>query len=252
MSFSDDILMAFANGELDEATRRQVELAIHRDPLIAEKVRRHRALRAKVDEAFSTSLDEEVPQRLHAGARSGKVVHLDSVRPLKVAPPPAPVPKPRWSWPQWGALAATLVVGVLAGSLGYKSADDAATLAAVEVDSGVLMAEGKLAAALNLQLASSGTERGGMKVGISFIARSGAYCRSFSMPKLVGLACQQENGWIIPILVKDEPITGALNRQGELAMPSAVLAAIDERIVGRALDAEAEKLAQQRGWKRQP
>ncbi|MES2901279.1 MAG: hypothetical protein V4723_16225 [Pseudomonadota bacterium] len=247
MSFSDDILMAFADGELDEATRREVELAMRRDPAIAEKVRRHKAARANLYDAFSSTLDEQVPQRLHAAARSGKVVHLDSVRPVKVAPPAPPPPKPRWSWPEWGALAATLVVGVIAGSLGFKSINDAATLAAVEVDTGMLVAQGKLAAALNQQLTSISPdpERGGMQVGLSFVGKSGAYCRSFSMPKLAGLACRESQGWTVPILINHEPVPG---RTG---LPPALLAAIEERIVGPALDASAEKLAQQRGWKRQ-
>ncbi len=246
MSFSDDILMAYADGELDEATRREVELAMRRDPAIAEKVRRHKAARGNVYDAFSSTLDEQVPQRLHAAARSGKVVHLDSVRPVKVVPPAPPAPKPRWSWPEWGALAATLVVGVIAGSLGLKSINDAATLAAVEVDTGMLVAQGKLAAALNQQLASAspGADRGAMQVGLSFVAKSGAYCRSFSMPKLAGLACRESQGWTVPILVNNEAMSRA-------SLPPALLAAIDERIVGPALDANAEKLAQQRGWKRQ-
>ena len=251
MSFSDDILMAFADGELDEATRREVEQAMRRDPAIAEKVRRHQALRADVFDAFSSTLDEEVPQRLHAAARSGKVVHLDSVRPLKVAPPPAPpVPKARWSWPEWGALAATLVMGMLAGSLGIKSLDDASTLAAIELDNGTLKAEGKLAAALSQQLASASPDAGVMKVGVSFVDKDGNYCRSFSMPRSAGLACRQGSAWMIPVMVDPAPLAQGAYRQAGSAMPSAVLAAIDERIAGAALDANAEKLAMQKGWKR--
>ncbi len=252
MSFSDEILMAFADGELDEATRRQVELAMRRDPAIAEKVRRHKALRSDVFDAFSSTMDEEIPQRLHAAARSGKVVHLDSVRPVKVAPPPPqqPAPKPRWSWPEWGALAATLVMGVLAGSLGMKSLDDASTLAAIELDKGTLKAEGKLAAALNQQLASASPDAGVMKVGVSFVGKDGNFCRSFSMPQLAGLACREGDAWTIPVMVNSDPTGAGQYRQAGSAMPPAVLAAIDERIAGAALDADGEKLAVQKGWKR--
>lgn len=251
MRISDEILMAYADGELDDAARREVELAMRRDPAIAEQVRRHQALRSNVFDAFSSTLEEEVPQRLHAAARSGKVVHLDSVRPVKAAPPPAPpAPKPRWSWPEWGALAATLVLGVLAGSLGLKSASDAATLAAIEVDSGMLKAEGKLAAALNVQLASASADGVGMKVGLTFVNREGNYCRSFTMPRSAGLACRENGTWTLPVMVRHEPGAEGQYRQAGAAMPPAVLAAIDERIVGPALDANAEKMAQQRGWQR--
>ena len=104
MSFSDETLMAFADGELDEQTRREVELALRDDPALAEKVRQHKAMRSNVFNAFSSTLAEEVPQRLQAAARSGKVVHLDSVRQVRTPPPVVPPEKPGWAWPQWGAL----------------------------------------------------------------------------------------------------------------------------------------------------
>ena len=156
MSFSDETLMAYADGELDEKTRREVEQAMRHDPSIAERIRKHKALRDNVFNAFASTLDEAVPQRLHAAARSGKVVHLDSVRQLRTPPPPPSVPdKQGWSWPQWGALAATLVVGVLAGSLGTQSLGGDAQMAAFDAGRGALVAEGRLAQALTAQLASS-------------------------------------------------------------------------------------------------
>ena len=48
MSFSEETLMAFADGEVDEATRRAVEQAIRHDPALAARVRRHQSLRADV------------------------------------------------------------------------------------------------------------------------------------------------------------------------------------------------------------
>ena len=48
MSFSDETLMAFADGELDDITSHEVELAMRLDPAIAEKVRLHQALRSRL------------------------------------------------------------------------------------------------------------------------------------------------------------------------------------------------------------
>lgn len=251
MSFSDETLMAYADGELDEQTRRDIEQAMRADPALAEKVRQHVALRNNVFNAFGGVLDEEVPQRLQAAARSGKVVHLDSVRQVRT-PPPAPVPqaKPRWSWPEWGALAATLVVGVLAGGLGSRSIDSGEQLAVFDARSGSLAASGALAQALSQQLASSTPAAGEVKIGVSFVASDGNYCRSFLLPKAAGLACRSGGQWRIPVLSEGEAGTAGAYRQAASATPPAVLEAIDARISGKTLDAGAERAALQQGWQR--
>lgn len=250
MSFSDETLMAFADGELDEQTRREVEHAMRHDPALAEKVRQHKALRSNVFNAFSSTLDEEVPQRLQAAARSGKVVHLDSVRPLRAAPPVAPTPTRGWAWPEWGALAATLVVGILAGALGSRSVGGDAQLAAFDSEAGALVAQGPLAQALSQQLASAPPSNPGVKLGVSFVGNDGNYCRSFLLPKTAGLACRSGAGWQIPVMANSADGGMGDYRQAGSAMPQAVLDAIDARIAGQALDAAAEKAALQQGWKR--
>lgn len=252
MSFSDETLMAFADGELDDITRHEVELAMRLDPKIAEKVRQHQALRANVFGAFASSLHEEVPQRLQAAVRSGKVVHLDSVRQLRTPPPP-PLPvtrKRRWSWPEYGAIAATLVAGVLAGVLGARSLENGAQLAAFDQSAGALTAQGKLERALSQQLASAAPQDANVRVGVSFLSREGEYCRSFMLPKTAGLACRSGEKWRIPMLADSAQGAAGDYRQAGSALPPAVLGAIDERIVGQALDAKAEKAAQQQGWVR--
>ncbi|UUZ47139.1 hypothetical protein LP420_27020 [Massilia sp. B-10] len=98
-------------------------------------MRLHQALRSNVFGAFARTLDEEVPQRLQAAVRSGKVVHLDSVRQLRT---PAArrsryrVVRRAWSWPEYGAMAATLVAGVLVSSLAMRGMDDGQQFAAFD------------------------------------------------------------------------------------------------------------------------
>lgn len=251
MSFSDEILMAFADGELDEHTRRAVEQAMRRDPAIAEKVRKHKALRANVFNAFASTLDEAVPQRLHAAARSGKVIHLNSVRQVRTPPPPPPAPKkPAWSWPEWGAMAATLVVGVLAGVAASQDLGRDEQLAAFDNADGVLMAKGTLAKALSQQLAGNAARDPDVKVGISFVSKEGSYCRSFMLPSMAGLACNSGASWEIPVLTNGPMGSNSQYRQASSALPAAVLEAIDARIEGAPLDATAEHIAQRQGWKR--
>lgn len=248
MTFSDDILMAYADGELAEPQRSQVDAAVRADPALASIVERHRALRAQVFDAFAGVLDEPVPVRLDPAGAS-KVLSLDAARNARTraAAAPAPATAPQPVWPRWGALAATLVLGVLAGSLwfdgdggdGFVSADGG----------GRLVARGQLAGALSRQLASDPAPNSPVRIGVSFATRDGGYCRSFSVGASSGLACRDGETWRIPVLSEKAAATGAY-RQAASAAPEAVLDAIDARISGTTMNAAAERAARERGWKR--
>jgi hypothetical protein len=250
MRFTEETIMAYADGELDDSTRFEVELAMRQDPALAEKIRQHRLLRSNVFGAFASTLEEEVPQRLQAAVRSGKVVQLDSVRQLRtpaMAPPRRQ--RPSWSWPAWGALAATLIVGVLAGGIGAHNLGGA-QLAALDDGAGALKAEGKLAAALTQQLAGAAPADAEVRLGVSFVAKDGNFCRSFMLPKMAGLACRSGDDWRIAVMASSAAGAAGDYRQAGSAMPAAVLDAIDERIAGKTLGANDEGEARKRGWKR--
>lgn len=261
MSFSDETLMAYADGELAEPAFSEVERAVRSDPAVAARVAQHRALRADVFAAFAAVADEPVPPRLVAAALPGKVADLSAVRAARAggahhaassASHAAEHEARRgWSWREWGGVAASLVVGVLVGSLvlGGAARDGAggAEIAAAGVD-GVLVAQGPLSNALSQQLA--GARGGAVDIGVSFAAKDGALCRSFTMRQSAGLACRSGEQWELVMMTEAAKGTGGEYRQAGSAMPSAVLEAIDARIAGTTLDAQAELAAKQRGWKR--
>jgi hypothetical protein len=230
MTYSDDTLMAYADGELDPAERAAIEQAMRTDPAIAAAVERHRALRADVAAAFAGILDEPVPARLQPPAPTN-VVSLEAVREKRR----------RWSWPEWGALAATLVVGVLAGRMVPGGAP------AIAGNGNQVVARGELASALDRQVGGKGN--GAVQVGVSFAARDGAYCRSFVMGASAGLACRAGGQWRIPVLAEAEQAAAGGYRQAGSALPPAVLDAIDARIAGKPLDAAGEAAARERGWR---
>jgi anti-sigma factor RsiW len=230
MTYSDDTLMAYADGELDPAERAAIEQAMRTDPAIAAAVARHRALRADVAAAFAGILDEPVPARLRPPAPA-PVVSLDAAREKRR----------RWSWPEWGALAATLVVGVLAGRMVPGSGP------AIAGNGNQVVAQGELASALDRQV-GGGKADSAVKVGVSFAARDGHYCRGFVMGTSAGLACRAGGQWRIPVLAEAAPEAAGGYRQAGSALPAAVLDAIDERIAGKPLDAAGEEAARARGW----
>lgn len=258
MHFSDETLMAYADGELDPATGAQVEAAMAGDAAMAGRVARHRAMRDDVYASFAPVLDEAVPQRLRDALRQAQAA------PASPAPAYAPGPaanQSRWSLPVWGALAASLVVGVLIGKMAMPLfAAGGGKSAAVATVDGRLAAGGALARALSQQLASAPRQGQAVSIGITFRAADGQFCRSFTLrdgppesAPLAGLACRAPAGgdrWLIPVLVETPPDTAAPAgyRMAASAAP-AVLQAIDERIAGQPLDAAAERQVLQRNWR---
>jgi hypothetical protein len=246
MRFSDETLMAYADGELPEPVRSQLERALGDDPALAARVAQHRALREDVFAAFAPIADEPVPAALLAAAMPGKVGDLDAARAARAAR--GAVPR-RWSWPEWGAIAASLVVGVLAGSMVIGGRDT--QLAVASGADGVLVARGPLDEALSRQLASAGPAGStGVRIGATFAARDGALCRSFTAGAAAGLACRSGDHWQLAVMAEADKGAPGDYRQAGSAMPAAVLDAIDARIAGATFDADAERTARQRGWGR--
>jgi len=64
MKFSDEMLMAYADGELDLVSRAEIEAAMAADPDLRRAVERHRALAARVKSAYQGVLDEPLPAKL--------------------------------------------------------------------------------------------------------------------------------------------------------------------------------------------
>ncbi|HEY1393595.1 MAG TPA: hypothetical protein VFV25_09475 [Methylibium sp.] len=245
--YSDETLMAYVDHELDAASTAALEAAMQTDAALAERVARQRALSGRLRHAFDAVLDEPVPARLLAAAQGvpaapTKVVPLAQAREQRAARDQAR----RLGWPQWSgmglALAACLMLGLWLGRPGPEPWAN---------EGGRLVAQGELARALSTQLASSQAQDAPVRIGVSFAAKSGEYCRSFALAHgPAGLACKDSAGaWRVPVLAEAGE-NNAAYRQAASATPAAVLGAIDAQIAGEPLDAEAERAAAQRGWRR--
>jgi hypothetical protein len=241
MKFSDEMLMAYADGELDLVARAEIEAAMARDPEVARAVERHRATAARIRGAYEGVLAESVPDRLAAlvsGTGSAPIVDFAaprSARRLGVGP---------LRLPAWAALAASLALGLFVGMLVLR--EPAVPFASVD---GALVARGELDTALDSQLASAAAEARAVRIGLSFRNRDGDYCRTFQLQRdaLAGLACRSSGAWQLQVLA------GAPAPEGEVrsaaAMPIAVLRAVDAAIEGDPLDAEAEAAARDADWR---
>ena len=254
MSISEETLMAYADGELDDVSRSTVEQAILHDPELATKVAQHQALRTAVFDAFRPVMEEAIPARLQANVQvqGENIVNLAQSRNARKLSQETEK-KQRWSLSQWGSLAAMLVVGVMLGRLNLFSAgeqDSAISNLALSAEGG-MTAQGKLATALSQQLASAPVADANVKIGLSFVAKDGAYCRSFALDGSAGLACREAEQWKIALMVDQHSKSAdGEYRQAGSEIPTAVLEAIEQRMAGTALDAKGEQAARARAWKK--
>ncbi|UTY56135.1 anti-sigma factor [Massilia sp. erpn] len=250
MSFSDDVLMAYADGELDQATRHAIEEAMQRDAGLAERVARFKLTHAGSSEAAQGRRRQPQHQAI--------VVQLAAVRARKEASQQAARRARhlwRWSWPVWTALLLTLALGMLAGRYGLMWLQTDAVSESVVSREGGLMAQGKLAAALEHQLMSNAVAAGGVRIGLTFVSVDGLYCRSFiadgNVQDLAGLACKNGGEWRLPLLVQYvRPASPGASRQAAVEMPQVVQDAIDQRSGAQPLDERGERDAMRKGWKR--
>jgi hypothetical protein len=260
MSIPDELLMAYADGELNDAAhaaeRAQVEAAMKADTDIARRVEKHRALRGRLSASFDRVLEEPVPDRLIAAIRrapaatTATVSDLSSARAAKAAAAGAAKPRAKWSGPQWGAMAASLVIGAIIGHVALQSPDASPIVAR----DGHLVAQAGLADALSNQLASTQTVNSPVQIGTSFKAKDGAYCRTFVLHEgdaVGGLACRAGKDWNVNTLARAEATPGADGgyRPAGSEMPDAVRAAVEAQIVGDPLDSSGEAQAKSSGWK---
>jgi|HubBroStandDraft_2_1064218.scaffolds.fasta_scaffold412229_1 anti-sigma factor RsiW len=253
MTISDETLMAFADGELDDAARAAVEMALRADPQLEKRVAEHRALRQRIQAAYSAELSEPVPERLlsaakrRADASGTNVVNLQDARDAKARDAARARPLNTW-WRPVGSIAASLVIGF---GLGYARWHQSSPL--TRNAGGALVASGQLAQVLSQQLAADGSPAAAVQIGISFLAKSGDYCRTFVLSGAIspaGLACRHGREWQILTLAQSAA-TGnatAAYRTAASEMSPAILKAVEEQISGEPLGSTAEAAARSKDW----
>lgn len=248
MKWTDDTLMAFADGELDAAQRADIERALAADAALRERVTALTTQRERVAAAFAPVLDEPVPDRLAGLLRPSSapptavpVVNLGERRAARERSARLP------SWAQWGGLAASVLMGVLLGMQFKPSGADPS----IELRDGQLLAGGAVEQALVSQLASQPVVGAPVAVQLSFVDKGGSYCRTFSTAAIAGLACKQGERWTVQSLAAAaEAAPASAVRQAASTLPPAVLSAVDQRIAGDALDPARERQARDEGWHR--
>jgi hypothetical protein len=257
-AITDEQLMAYADGELDAPMREVVEAALASDPALVTRLAEHEALRERLRRAFAGELDEPVPARLREPLKTeprapAPVVSLASHRKAAAAREREAANDAGWGpWARWGGWAASVAAALFIGHVYWPGGGTATPEGFALQGDGRLVATGGVETALNTQTAATRPLGASVSVPLSFVDQSGRYCRSFTTSAHAGLACREDKDWAVQMLVQAAPAApGTANaRQAATALPPALLAEIDQRIAGPALDANAEQQALQRGWRR--
>lgn len=236
MAIDDETFFAWLDGELGAAQAAKVEAEVLADPQLMRMAEQHRALGTQLRETFAAVASAPVPRRLQNAVNpsGAEVTEFGSRRARRSILMPLP---------QWAAMAATLVVGLLIGTtlIGERHA------LPVEMRGGAMVAAAGLDRALDVQLASAGDVEG-LRIGVTFRDSAGAVCRSFTDPRSSGLACRAGNDWRVKGLFAAPQASGGDYRMAAGA-DSNLAALIDSTIDGDAFDAAQEKSAQARGWR---
>lgn len=238
----DDEVHAYVDGQLDAARSAQLEADIAADAVLAARVARQRRLRSALQNRFDAVLAEPVPERLQR-AMAGTLGNA-AATPIGAGRSTRPKAPAMW----WGALAASLLIGVL---LGWGLPRD--TGLPFSSSSAGLLAHGDLADALSRQLASDGTSASGVSVPLSFRGTDGRYCRGFSLRSGIdGLACRGEAGWQVEVIGQGPAAAsggGDMYRPAASSLSRSVLDAISARQAGDMLGAGEEAELRANGWR---
>ncbi|HEY0302820.1 MAG TPA: hypothetical protein VGC36_15850, partial [Rhizomicrobium sp.] len=188
--------------------------------------------------------EEPVPQQLR-DAIAGDLPGAEVI-PLAARRTREPARRPAWSPREWGAIAATLLLGTLLGATLFGTSGNLP----IETAQGRLVARGDLDAALSTQLAGSAPDAA-TQVGLSFRAADGAWCRTFGLRDgSAGLACRRDGRWAVQLLDGGgtNPAQPGDYRQAGSALSPALLGAIDALGASDPLTPEQEQQQLRTGW----
>jgi hypothetical protein len=285
-AFTDEILMAYADGALDAETHARIAAALKADAVARARVSMFRATGKELSSLYDGVLREPVPEHLiefvmdYGKGREASPVQKSPVQTRRTPAASslgrafAPARRPRsprlWAalgdrlipqgagWQLAAASAAALTVGMSAGFLlGGEGQDSGSGPSLAVLRQGQILASGALHHVLenlpsNAERAA-GSSQGSIAVRavLSFRTKEGGYCREYEMAsaegQFQGLACRQAGGqWAVEAHVAQ----GAAPAGTHPVAHGEVLDKITgSRMEGDAFGQSEEKAALKRGWK---
>lgn len=248
MIFDDETLMAFTDGELDEATTLAVERAMEADDALMMRVATFMETRAAAHAAFTPA--EPVPAALEESVRGMVEHHRAAAQPTSNVVSLSAARTKRFAFAQstWQLpLAASLATAIAAGFIGYQLGQGPGSAPADSDPGGFSNTE----IASVLDSAASGDEvaiadgSGRVRMISSFKEQSGALCREYEVDRsagasLVAVSCRDDSEWAMRFAVAAPAGGDGYAPASSLDALEAYLGAIE---AGPALTADEERAA---------
>lgn len=235
MNITDELLAAYADGELEGAEEARVAAAVAADPALAAKIEAHHALKSRLVTHYAPLAEQAVPPHFAAllsGAQdndehnSAEVISFAAARQKRGLLPMLR----RWGPIAGPALAASLMLAVFQPWKGTPEG----------------YADPALATVLDTQLAANNPAGAGTRILLSFERESGGLCRAWRAETEGGIACRDNTGWKIE---QQFALGGAQSSEFRQAgSETDLLAAAQDMAAGGALDAAQEQAARDRNW----
>jgi anti-sigma factor RsiW len=278
--FDDETLMAFADGELDDATMAEVAAAIDRDPALAERVAVFSDTRRLSRDAFAPLLEKPVPAALSDAVKASiarsrattasqssavapvaaPVIDLSSRRAAQAAASraqkpterPRPANQNRFDFGRMSAPIAASIAVVAAGLIGYMAGTGFGptqqSAPAAQVAQVALIDLPGLDQALDTVASGNDAVLEGSDLPFRAIAsfRDGGdrLCREFEVDAASGgyvaVACEADEAWSIALAINVPSETGGYTPASSLDTLDAYLTSID---AGSPLSPEDEAAA---------
>lgn len=232
-----ELLSAYADGELGEADRRQIEQLLETDPAAREALSAIEGSHSRLRQAYLATYHADPPDRLmQVLTRSG-----DRRRPAFGA---------RWLFA--GSAGGAALAGIFAGWFGAASLQTTIPEPPVIIASAAGLEAGKPLAAF-LENVSSGTisDVAGQPstVLLSFQSNDGRACRQFQTGAIMAVGCKQAgDSWTIEATAQAGQLVTGGYETASGATPAGIEAAISALGVNEVYDSSAESEAIRNGW----
>lgn len=232
---TDEMLMALADGELDQGTAASVRRSVEADPALGRRLAEFQQARRIAKQAFAGVLDEPVPERL--------VVSVGADRRW----PDARSARLKRAWLPIGAALAASVAGFVVAWTIFERPPTAPSLPLEEI---ARLMETTPSSERTVQLPG---DLGSLQVTASYPVPDGI-CRTFAARSggaepaaWRGIACRHGRTWAIEVVVADRVAgTGFLPASDQITQT--IDAFLDAAGAGERLDATAEDALRASGW----
>lgn len=240
MTFDEETIVAYADGECDAMTAKRIEKAMASDRILSDRIARQQALRNRLAAHYDPVVEDPVPDRLTTLLTASMESNVDtSFANRKADHDRKKVIRRGFGIAQWSAMAATLALGIVVGQFGLGLNGSP-----IAQHNDTLIASGALETALETQLASAQSDGNSYRIGLTFRSKADQICRSFDGKTVSGIACKANDHWRL-----ENTIPGKATSEYRQASSSEINARAAVMMDDTPVDADTERKLMENGWK---